>query len=141
MILDRGLFYSYGQTVTTTANSTNSLNMGYGDSGIIDNLYLVVSAASTFTAVGAATLTITLQTSDDDVTFVGTPVTVTLPVTSLSAGNELLKIKLPYGMKQYSRLAYTVATGPFTAGSINAFVSDSVDAQQIYPSKIPSVKI
>jgi hypothetical protein len=140
MILDRGLFYSFNQAVTTTANSTSSLNMGYGDSGIIDNLYVNVIATSTFAAVGSATLTITLQVSDDDATFTNTPVTVTIPKDSMTVGADLLKIKLPYGMKKYSRLVYTVATGPFTAGTLHAFISDGVDAQQIYPSKIPSMQ-
>ena len=141
MILDRALFYSFNQSLTASVNSTNSLNMGFGDSGIIDNLYLVVSATTTFTAAGAATLGITLQVSDDDSTFTDTPVTVTLPKASLSAGTELLKIKLPYGMKKFSRLSYTVTTGPFTAGALHAFISDGVDAQQLSPSAIPSIKI
>ena len=140
MILDRALFYSFNQAITTTANSTSSLNMGYGDSGIIDNLYVNVVATSTFTAVGSATLTITLQVSDDDVTFTNTPVTVTIPVASMTIGTDLLKTKLPYGMKKYSRLAYTVTTGPFTAGTLHAFISDGVDAQQVYPTKVPSTK-
>lgn len=141
MILDRALFYSFAQALTTSTNSTNSLNMGYGDSGIIDNLYLVVIATTTFAPSGSATLGITLQVSDDDVTFTSTPVTVTLPVTSMSAGNELLKVKLPYGMKKYSRLSYTVTNGPFTAGALHAFISDGVDAQQLYPTSVPSIKI
>lgn len=123
MIIDKQNTLSDGQAITATANSTNVLDLGNtsrSDEGAPTILLAQVEEA--FTAAGAATLTVTLET-DDNESFSSATVllsTAAIPKATLVRGYQLPISFLPANVERYIRLVYTVATGPMTAGKINA---------------------
>lgn len=140
MILDAFNEFSDAQAVTATAISTNVIDL-YSDNTLRDigtgeEVYLVFSIPTTFTAAGAATLTAALV-SDSTANLATSPTThVTLlnavPVASLVAGTQY-SVRLPAGdYERYLGVQYTVATGPMTAGAIDAFLSKDVQRWRSY---------
>lgn len=136
MILDHQNRYSNEQAVTTTAGSTNVIDHGPlasgntgRDLGAGDPLFLYLLVTQTATAAGAATVTFTLET-DTDESF-GSAVTLwdsgAIGKATLVAGYTF-KIPLPRGAyERYTRLKYTVATGPLTAGKFTAALVRNVE--------------
>lgn len=147
MILDALLEMSDAQAVTATAISTNVIDLGpvtdnvLRDIGTGEEVYLVLSIPTTFTAGGAATLTAALV-SDSTVNLATSPTThVTVlnaaAVATLTAGS-LYAVKLPAGnYERYLGIQYTVATGPMTAGAIDAFLSKDVQMYRAYADRTP----
>jgi hypothetical protein len=147
MIFDRTLLLSDKQAITATAASTNIIDLGavgtaFGhaaplkrDLGLNQCIPFLIQATETFTAAGAATLTVALQ-ADDDEAF-GSPTTVwtsaAIPVASLVAGYQIGLVNyIPKGItERYFRLNYTVATGPMTAGRIIAGVVAAVQTNPL----------
>lgn len=130
MIIDASLVFSDAQAVTATAASDS-----YADTLAAGNSYegswVVVRVDTAFTAAGAATLTIDLQT-DDNTSFSSPTTLCSLPggaiaVASLIAGFTR-KIRIPLGAERYLRGNYTVATGPMTAGKIDLFITNDIDS-------------
>jgi hypothetical protein len=123
MLFDSQNLFSDTQAVTTTANSTNLLDTGAARDLLAgEGLFLVVQVTEAFDAGGAATLTVTLVT-DDNASFSSATTLFTSPaigLSSLTLGARPVQIKVPSGAERYLRLAYTVATGPFTAGKVTA---------------------
>lgn len=120
--IDQNLVMSDAQAVTSTAVSTKSIdctvalrNLGSGEP--VD---VLVAIGTTFTAGGAATLTVALQDSADNSTFADVLVGPAIAVASLVAGFEAFRIRLPATLRRYIALNYTVATGPMTAGALTA---------------------
>ena len=155
MYIDSQLEFSDAQAVTSTAISTNvvdilvtsgaaasaqgtytvtnsSLDLGQ------DNvpLYLVVQ---TVTAATDVTLTITLE-SDDNVGLSSPTVhftTGTLAFAAFSPANtRLVTIALPHGLyERYVGVRYTVASGPLTAGTFDAYLTtDPAGVRRTYRS-------
>jgi len=125
MYTDNNLFMSSAQAVTATAASTKSLDMATAlrNVGSGEPIELIVQVQTTADAVGAGTVTVSLDDSADNTTF--TPV-VTGPAVgkaTLVAGFELLRIRLPATLRRYIQVTYTVGTGPLTAGAFNAFLN------------------
>lgn len=147
MILDANLEFSDAQAVTATAISSNVADLGpvndnvLRDIGTGEDTYLVFSVDTTFTAAGAATLTAALV-SDSTANLATSPTThatplSAVPVASLVAGYKAA-VKLPPGdYEQYLGIQYTVATGPFTAGKINAFLTKDVSRYRAYADRQP----
>ena len=109
MIFDQDNMYLDKTTVSGTTNSNVIYNLGGGDSH--DPMFLVVAAT---VALGAEA-TCALETSDAE----GFGKKTTLATYTLASGTKgiLLKAKIPYGMKKYSRLVVSGATsGELTAG-------------------------
>ena len=125
MINDKLNMFSDGQAITATAVSENVLDLGVGgdDVGQGEALWLNVVVGDAFAAAGAATLTIALQSSDDNSTFADVVVGGAIAKADLTAAAPALKVGLPTGLGRYLRLNYTVATGPFTAGSVSAGIT------------------
>ncbi len=140
---DDALMFSVGQAITVSARS-NWPGTGFGSfaAGILDTggagsldavgkWPLTISTGQMFTGPVGATLQIYLQDSPDGVTWsntpLGTPVALTL-ATLGAPGVILLKSVFPiYGgtnppvvLDRYLSIFYTVAGGPFTAGTLNA---------------------
>ena len=141
MILDKQLMLSEAQAITVTAVSTNVIDLSQvRDIGNGEPLELIIAVKQTFTAGGAATLTIDLQT-DDNVGFASPVVlasTGALALAALTAGVMLLQIKIPLGVERFLRLNYTVATGPMTAGILDAGINlDRTKYTPFYPSGVP----
>lgn len=123
--MDQNLVMSDAQAVTSTAVSTKSLdtttalrNIGSGEP-----LEVIVGVGTTFTAGGAATMTIALQDSADNSTFADVLVGPAIAVATMVAGYEAFRIRIPATTRRYIALNYTVATGPMTAGALSAFVT------------------
>lgn len=129
MILDKLLQFDPTATaITVTAVSTNVLDMvnardmAYGE---WPNMMARVTVTEAFTAAGAGTLTIAFQGSVDNITFTDYAVTAAIGKASLILGATIdipMAPKPPQaaGIPRYYRLNYTVATGPMTAGKVEA---------------------
>lgn len=144
MIMDAQNLFSALQAVTVTAVSTNVIDLGVdrdvgGGLGGRD-LEIDTRVVTAFTAAGAATLVMALQTATD-AAFTAPIIlaqTDAIPVASLVAGYEPARFRVMSPTKRYLRLNYTVATGPMTAGTINAAIVADRQANRTYPSGIPA---
>ena len=156
MYVDTQTELSDAQAVTSTAISTNVIdlqaalgggtNIAFGntllDIGQGEDVYLVVQTAVAITDTGSdATLTVTLESATDAGLTTGAVVhlaTATLAFATYSAaGSQILVAKLPIAdYKRYLGVRYTVASGPFTAGAIDAFLTKDVQRAKIYKSAI-----
>lgn len=132
MIFDKQTLLSDAQAVTVTAVSTNVIDLGPIKTGIVRDIGkgkqipLLVQVVEAFTAAGAATLTVSLQT-DDNEAFSSAKTVWTSPAIALAdlvAGKVIIPEYIPRGTNErYMRLNYAVATGPMTAGKITAGVT------------------
>lgn len=133
-MLDKQNEFSDSQAVTATAISTNVINTipGIGG-GLTQNLggpeaiYLVVQVDTTFTAAGAATMDISLE-SDSTANLATSPTvhfrTGPLALAALAARAQPVVVPLPVGeYEKFLGVRYTIATGPMTAGAISAFLT------------------
>lgn len=136
MILDNQTLFSDRQAVTASAASTNVIDLGPINLGMVRDIGpgtaipVLLQVVENFTAAGAATLTVAIQV-DDNSAF-SSPKTVhttaAIPVATLKAGYQLPLDWIPRGTdERFMRLNYTVATGPFTAGRITAGVTTGVN--------------
>ncbi|MDB5405204.1 MAG: hypothetical protein JWL84_116 [Rhodospirillales bacterium] len=154
MIIDSLLLFDpSGTALTASAASTNVLDtVGTGipaspqgnDLGIGPQLKARICIQTALLASGAATLQIQLQAAPDNAGAPGTYITISqsdaIPKASLVAGAFIdLEVnplppqgmtspptEAPANIPRFYRLNYVVATGPFTAGTIEAFLTDQV---------------
>ena len=138
--------FSDAQAVTSTAISTNvidlfagtgagtaltgesTMDIGQASAG---QLYLVVSTVAAATDVSSdATLTVSLES--DSTANLATSATVHFSTGALAfaafspAGTRLVTIPLPHGnYERYLGVRYTVANGPLTAGTFDAYLTPS----------------
>lgn len=141
MILDVQAEFSDSQAVTVTAVSTNIYDEGpltkntVRDLGAGADSYLVLQCDAAATAAGAATVTVTLESSTTSDLATSPTVHATygpFTIAQMAAGVTLGTFPLPYGdYKRYVGLRYTVATGPLTAGSFSGFITNN---PQVYKS-------
>lgn len=147
MYVDKQEEFSDSQLLTITAISTNVIDLTQGvtspatltliDIGTGEDVYLVIQVDVALTSAGATTCTFTLE-SDSTADLATSPTvhytSAAIPKATLVAGYEVLKLKLPAGSyERYLGVRYTVATGPFTGGSVSAFLTNDVQAQTNYP--------
>lgn len=144
MILDTQSKFSDAQTLTVTALATNVLDtrqstaLALADEGMSTDLWLVVQVGTAFTAAGAATCTITLES--DSTADLATSATVhfttsAIAVASMTAGARLMAIMLPSDLyERYVSVRYTIAIGPMTAGTITAYLTPDLQRNVIYPN-------
>jgi len=137
MMYDKLNTFGTDQAVTTTAASTDSVDLGAArDMGNGETLELVIVVTETVTAAGAATVTFTLET-DDNAGFSSTFVLASsgaVAKAALTAGTEVLRVKVPLDAERFLRTNYTVATGPLTAGKFTAFLAHDRQASKAYAS-------
>lgn len=143
MILDKLLEFADAQAVTTTAVSTNVVDLyPLGNSvstnltrdiGTGERVRFVVSIPTAVT--GAGTLTVTLE-SDDNTSLSSPTVHYTssaIPLASLTAGAKVVDIVLPAGnYERYLGARFTVTSGPFTGGAIDAYLVKDSQAYTSY---------
>jgi hypothetical protein len=141
-ILDKFLQYSDKQAVTVTAVSTNVVDAGATknpaigrDLGAGTPLYLFLNVSQTFTAAGAATLVATLQDSADNSSWQDVSSIGPLSLAQLTAGAARW-VSLPIPTRRYTRVNYTVATGPMTAGIVSAHIVDGANYIFSYPDSL-----
>jgi hypothetical protein len=154
MFVDTQLELSDAQAVTATAISANVIDtqaaLGGGtniaggnanqDIGQGEDVYLVVTTQTAITDTGSdATLTVTLESATD--AGLTTAAVVHFSTGALAfatyapAGSVIAVIKLPVAdYKRYLGLRYTVASGPFLTGNIDAFLAKDIQRNKIYKS-------
>ncbi|TCD18167.1 hypothetical protein E0D81_12660 [Lelliottia amnigena] len=137
MILDKLLMFSEKQAVTTTAASTDVIELGpidgtRRDIGVGEPLEFWATVDTTATASGAATLNVQLQTSPDNSTWTTIYDSGALALAALTAGKRLFSAKVPAGVQKYLRVNYTVGTGPLTAGAFTSGINLDVDNNTPY---------
>jgi len=143
MILDKFLEFSDAQAVTATAISTNVVDLyplggnASRDIGNGENIYLIVRTLAAATDVGSdATLTVTFESSNAEALSASTVhfSTGALAFATFSpAGTELARFKLPGGnYLRYLGVRYTVANGPLTGGTFDAFIVKDDQAYRSY---------
>jgi hypothetical protein len=136
VILDKQNSLSYAQTVVVSTASANVIDLGAPTANATTAHgalapEILLSINETFTAAGAATLTITVRSSA--AAAMTSPVLHTvstaIPVASLTAGSRVpFSPRIPQAALRYVDVYYTVATGPMTAGAISAQVVETRDA-------------
>lgn len=140
MFIDSQLVFDNGAAITAGGASTNSIDLSVARGlGSTEPLTLSVMCASTFTAAGAATLTIEYQTSPDNATWTTDAQTGAIPLADLTEGQQLATFDIPHNTpvgvpQRYVRLNYLVGTGPFRAGSVNSSI---VSGKQVYTGYPP----
>lgn len=119
MLLSKEDMFSDAQEIPVTLNAaTDSANVldfkAHGDD--IDKLLRwFVILGETATSDGAATLTITWQTSENGTDWTTVYTSATFALASLVAGAKLVDgLVLPTGLKRYNKLVYTNAGAAFT---------------------------
>ena len=138
MILDKGNLVSSAQAVTSSAGSTDVIDLSQARAiGDGEELEFFVNVDTAATAAGAATVTFQVQTDDNSAFSSPTTVIQTdaIPKATLAAGYQI-KIPLPDGAtpERYLRLYYSVATGPLTAGAFTAGLVLDAQNSRAYPS-------
>lgn len=138
MILDKGNLVSSAQAVTSSAGSTDVIDLSQARAiGDGEELEFFVNVDTAATAAGAATVTFQVQTDDNSAFSSPTTLIQTdaIPKATLVAGYQI-KIPLPDGAtpERYLRLYYSVATGPLTAGAFTAGLVLDVQNSRAYPS-------
>lgn len=148
MILDKNLVFDGDGTtpaaITTSRASTNVIDLGDArEMSIGERLFATVIGNGLFAAGGAATLVVALEGSVDNsawTVYAQTPALAIATLNSRVIGAQpyviawTLPARTPGAARpRYLRLNYTVATGPFTAGAVHAFLNLGADQQEAYP--------
>jgi hypothetical protein len=129
MIIDKELELSDAQAIIADAASSKVINT-LAAGRAIDELFLLVAVVTAFVSANSTgTLTLKLQTSDDEdfSSYDDLFTSAEFAVTALTADAVLVKMRLPFGLKQYIRMYYDNGTEEFTAGAINALLVSGVE--------------
>jgi hypothetical protein len=148
-IFDGTLNPSAGAALTVSRVSTNVLDLMVGrdiGAGLAYDQELHMDVMAAFTAAGAATLQASIQGSGDNVTFFDLLFSPVYAVANLVVGSRIFGFAVPIAqlnmpglppaqptLPRYLRLSYVVSTGPFTAGSILAYLNVDREERLIYP--------
>lgn len=126
MYVDQNNVLSDAQALTATAASTKSIDTlaALRDIGGGEPIELVVLVKTALLASGgAANLTVALQDSADNSSFATVVSGPAVAKASLVAGYELLRVRLPAGLRRYIQVLYTADTNDFTSGTVDAFLT------------------
>lgn len=145
MMTDALLQLSAAQAVTASAVSTNTIDLSVvRDVGPGNTLFAVITVDVAATAAGAATVNFQVISSAAAALTSPTVLVQTdaLAKTELTAGRRPIYVGIPASVlaalpigQRYIGVQYTVGTGPLTAGSFSAAITNSmVDAGKNYPS-------
>lgn len=136
MIIDNSLKVSTAQAVTSSAGSTDYIDLGSArDVGVGCQKYMMFTCDEAATAAGAATVSFAIQ-CDDNTSFSSPKTVVQTDVfakTVLTVGRDPIYLPIPPGTdERYVRAYYTVATGPLTAGKFSAAIVEGIQASKAY---------
>lgn len=130
MIQDKLLQFSEGQAVTDSAASTNAIEVGGDEVAQTLNLCVQVTqnfATLTSLAMSVETCDTNSSTANDWTTLASFPAVAraNLVVGARPWGFQ----KLPYGLKKWVRVKYTVSGSDATAGKVDAFLTPSLEIE------------
>lgn len=146
MMTDALLQLSSAQAVTASAVSTNTLDLSVArDIGAGEDLYVIFTVPVAATAAGAATVEFQIITSAAADLSSPTVLVSTGPLakTELTINRKPISLCIPPAVllaqpigQRYFGVQYVVATGPLTAGSFSAAITDAESASmgKYYPS-------
>ena len=131
MIIDRQNHFNFGgQAVTVSAPSTDTIDGGVaGLSYGPGSNFLATRVGTAFASAGASTLNVSIQTSDSAAftTFDTVYDSGAIAKAALVANATVQVVDLcALRFKRYVRVFYTVGTGPFTAGTVESFITPDV---------------
>jgi len=134
MIIDKLLQVSDGQTVTTSAPSTDVIDFGQKNpnTGMDDLTKMVITVGEPVAAGGAATVTFALQDSADNTAFTTVASSGAVSKADLGVGGQVV-IPMPTRLRRYCRVFYTIANGPLTAGKFSAQIVTGIQQNDPYP--------
>ncbi len=105
-------------------------------------LFLVITVATTATSGGSATGTFSLITDDNSAMSSATVIlsSGTFAVASMTQGATLLVTALPIAdnVERYLAIRQTTGTAAFTAGAVNAFLTNTPPGRYAYPDALVS---
>ena len=137
MIRDKLNILSNAQAITVTAASTDYLDLGTArDLGRGQEIWAQVRVHTAFTTSDAADLTVALQ-ADDNTSFSSATTLLqsasAIAAATLVAGYHILRVRIPISTpERYMRFYFTVGTGSFTAGKVDAELLLDVQADHAY---------
>lgn len=131
MIIDYLAVLGDAQVLTVTAASTNIMDTVAAGDAIGAHSWLQVLVDTTFVGQGATTLVVALETATDAAftspVVLAQSAAITEGDAKLSAGGIPFQIQIPIGALEFLRVKYTVGSGPFTAGKIDARILSDID--------------
>ncbi|RUR69071.1 hypothetical protein EJP67_18595 [Variovorax guangxiensis] len=134
MILDTQEQFSAAQTVAAAVGdivSTNVYDTGAAaDSGAGEPVWLFAKLVAALTSGGAGTVQVVLQDSADNSSFADVLAGKAFTTTTGVANAELIKVRLPVGLRRYLRVVYRIAGATTTGGTASAYLTKDVQAQQ-----------
>jgi hypothetical protein len=124
MFLDKETILSEDQALTTTANSTNVVDLSGVDTKDVapgEPLDLLVQVTADLT--GGTSVAVTVETDDDEAFGSATTVATSAAIAAatLVAGYRFAVALPAQGLERYLRLTYTIV-GTFSAGTVSAAV-------------------
>ena len=135
MIRDAENIFSTSQALTSTAASTDVIDLGAnGDLGRA-NMRFRASVATAFS--GGTSVQFVLQTDDNTGFSSATTLFMTgaIAVASLTAGAVVADVPVPSTTERYLRVNYVVVGTP-TAGAVDAFLALDTPNQVTYPDAV-----
>lgn len=141
MYLDSQAEFSSKQDLSQAAGtyvSTNVIDAGAddADAGLGQpNLFVHFSVPEAFVGVGA---TVDIQVFTDNAEAFGTEsqVVATGPLSIAQLNGGIAPLKLPIGLKRYTRLKYVIAGATTTAGQITAGLVNAIQRNHAFPTRI-----
>ena len=133
MIIDRFNEFSDAQAVTATAASTNIVDLNAAGKIEGKPYYLHIKVNTSATASGDATVTFSFETDDNTGFSSATTLWTSAAIgkATLVAGYEVIRLPINgLDLERYTRVYYTVATGPLTAGKFDAYLSADADTNE-----------
>jgi hypothetical protein len=134
MIIDSRNEFCDAVSLNTGAAGTyligSQIDLGTDGVNDVDGVYLVVNVDTAATSGGSATLQITLASDASAAIATDGSATVhyssaAIAVASLTAGTYVAKVELPKGTyERYLGILQVTGTAAFTAGKINAFLTN-----------------
>lgn len=137
MILDAQLQFSDAQAVTAAAGSTNTIDLGaVRDIGTGQDLYIVVSVATTLTDGGSNTGTSVALEGDSTTTFTPDATQTLFSFPQAAEAGTVRYAKLDPGSAplqyRYIRLYYTPSGANLTGGAFDAFLTNNIEKYVSY---------
>lgn len=126
MLLDQNGVLSEKQAVTTTAASTNIVDLKAAGNFVPGALFVVCRVDVDFATL--TSLKVALETdSNSNFSSAVELASASFLAAALTANKTLLAVAVPAGVKRYLRAKYTVTGSAATAGKVTCFLTDAVD--------------